>query len=185
MTSRTGKVPAAASRVALAIKAARVSGKEPLPLTYLLERLETNISPLTLNSKRSENAALLDNHYHQVCWLIDHGHYTAALSLGRELFVTYFLLKAYPDADYKDKLKRAEAERWLGYYSRPMSSEPAGDMLPLDETEWTLLLKFYGVLSDRRNDVQHAGMRSQEFEYEKIVAICSELQNELGKLTFP
>ena len=182
MTSRTGKVGEAAQRATAAISAAKKGKQEPKPIAYLLDRLEEKVSQLALAASNQTNETLLENHYQQVCWLIDHGHYNAAISLGRELYVTYFLLKAYPAADYKDKGKRRQAELWLGYYSGPMSEEPAGDFLPLVASESSLHLKFYGILSDRRNDIQHAGMRPQELDYDKIVGVCGELRTEFAEL---
>ena len=182
MTSRTGKVGEAARRVTSAIAAAKKGKQEPRPIAYLLDRLEEKVSQLALAASNQTNEALLENHYQQVCWLIDHGHYNAAISLGRELYVTYFLLEAYPEADYKDKVKRSEAETWLGYFSRPMTDALVGAPLPLDAVKWQKHLRFYGILSDRRNDVQHAGMRPQELDYDKIVGVCGELRTEFAEL---
>lgn len=175
MTSRTGKVGEAARRVTSSIAEAKEGKQEPRPIAYLLDRLEKKVSQLALAGTHQTNEALLENHYQQVCWLIDHGHYNAALSLGRELYVTYFLLKAYPEADYKGDLRK-ESENWLNHHADHRNSVSDCEQLPLNGSHWTIHLKFYGKLRNIRNDVQHAGMRLQEVKFDTVVSVCSEMR---------
>ena len=182
MTSRTGKVGEAARRVTSAIAAAKKGKQEPRPIAYLLDRLEEKVSQLALAATNQTNEALLENHYQQVCWLIDHGHYNAALSLGRELYVTYFLLKAYPEADYKDADLRQKAENWLMQHTNYRNSVTDCGQFPIDAKPWTNHLTFFSKLRDLRNDVQHAGMRPQEVKFETVLSVCIEMCLELFKL---
>lgn len=182
MTSRTGKVGEAARRVTEAIAAAKKGKQEPKPIAYLLDRLEQKVSQLALAATSRSNEALLENHYQQVCWLIDHGHYNAALSLGRELYVTYFLLKAYPEADYKNAGLRQEAENWLKHHTNYRNSVSDCEQFPIDASHWTIHLNFFSKLRDLRNDVQHAGMRPQEVTFDTVLSVCNEMRRELLEL---
>lgn len=182
MTSRTGKVGEVAQRVTAAITAAKKGKQEAKPIAYLLVHLEAKVIQMVLAASSITKAALLENYYHKVRWLIDDGHYITAISLGRELYVTYVLLKALPDADYKDDGKRRETDLWLGCYCGSRSEQPEGDLLPLYMNDWSSHLESNGALSDRRNDVQHAGMHPLELTYQKIVGFCGEIHNGFTQL---
>jgi len=140
------------------------------PLKLLLERIETRFSPIA-------ETDTLKAQWEQICWLSNHAHYPAAVSLAREWLVSVRVVVSGKPIFPVDKEERKSAERWLNNARRSGS--------PIPE-EWTAAIHLWsGNLNHFRNDLMHWGMRHDPRRPIEINRRVKELPEQLRQAVKP
>lgn len=149
-----------------------------VPLYSLLQAVSQAFEPIALKVPHVED---LGRQRNLIRWYADHEQYVQAMALAREWMVSWAML-CQGMADIYSREQRGRAEERLNVWARQTSGrEHASDKPALPPQ----VLQLWEQISERRNDLLHAGMRTQAIESEKLRKDIVHLVKELEKLPLP
>ncbi|MGQ9518388.1 MAG: TIGR02221 family CRISPR-associated protein [Anaerolineae bacterium] len=154
------------------------ANSELAPFAFLLERVQDAFQPLA-KAKPAQTSDLEDLRRQRMLirWYADHEQYTQAIAMAREWFITWCLWRRRRSPWYDEKLRRYMEDE-LGV---ALSHFKTGDKPPSSEySEEEVSL--FGKISERRNDMLHAGMRRRPTPAAKLRQGIQEVVGELEKL---
>ena len=138
-----------------------------LPFSSLLQRVTESYQPLAFPAPKdtARMAERLEVERRMIHWYAEHEHWMQAISLSREWLVSWTMLHL----NLEDLLtERENVEKILGEQARAYRNfreqKSAGefDLANLRSVPQAVLaLQLWLELSDRRNDIDHAGMREE------------------------
>lgn len=165
-------------------------GAQIFPLTVLLDKVGTAFAPLALQEPRQADwREDLGRQKALIRWYFDHQQYVQALALAREWLVSWATAyMGHPEKVYSRE-RREEAESILNQAGRRLwdkeaDKTPGGEKakekpIPEDVT------KLWADITERRNDLLHAGMRKRPLPADGVVADIASFVDAIEKLPLP
>ncbi|MGC8825679.1 MAG: TIGR02221 family CRISPR-associated protein [Anaerolineae bacterium] len=155
------------------------------PLTVLLEKVGQAFAPLALDKPRqADRYEDLRRQKALIRWYFDHQQYVQAIALAREWLVSWaVVLTGCPKRVYS-KEQREKAENVLNQAGRRLRDKEAGqypkpEEVPIPEHVAGLWAK----ITERRNDLLHAGMREQPVSAKNVADDITSFVDEIEILS--
>ncbi len=141
------------------------------PLTVLLEKVAGAFAPLALHAPRkAERREDLRRQKTLIRWYLDHQQYVQALALAREWLVSWVIAYIGHTEKVYSRERREEAEDILNQEGRRLRDKEAGRTPDREEKPVPeYVAKLWANITDRRNDLLHAGMRTQPVPADRVV----------------
>lgn len=157
------------------------------PLTVLLEKVGTAFAPLALQEPRQADwREDLGRQKSLIRWYFNHQQYVQALALAREWLVSWAIVHMdHPGQLYARKW-REDTEYALNQADRHLRDKEADKTPGEAKAEETPIpedvVNLWANITNRRNDLMHAGMRKNPVPADKVVGDVASFVKAIEKL---
>jgi len=151
------------------------------PFTLLLEQVAGVYSPLGLSEElqQQEPVLTLEKQRNLIAWYIEREQWVQAITLMREWLVNW-MLHRLDSVDWLDLKTRRDVEERLSTDVRLFRDRK----LPLSGPEgYAQIVDLWGQVTDTRNDIDHAGMRSDPRSSADLVKHIPKIYQRLSLVT--
>jgi len=193
---RPEEVAAGAARLPRRIEQAQAGlavAASARPFQRLLNTIAQSYQPLALETTpHTSPQERLNAQRALVRWYLEHEHWVQAITLARELLVNWVMLhlglSAWKDLDERQRVERvinAEAERLLKAKREQATtpSQPFRSLFLGKVPQVEQLLGLWKNLADKRNDIDHAGMRPNPEKAHTLIQAVQNLVEQALALT--
>lgn len=160
------------------------------PLRVLLERVGQAFAPLALDKPRQ--AGSRQDLLHQrrlIRWYFEHQQYVQALALAREWLVSWVIARIGHAAPVYGRERREQAERALNEAGHRLRDKKAGKTAGAENMSEPSIpedvAQLWASITERRNDLLHAGMRAQPVSAKTVVDDVAKFVESIEKLSIP
>lgn len=140
------------------------------PLAKILKNISDKIEPISNSEGNWHSNEGINAQLSIIQWYLETSNYQQAITLMRELLITVFAKKM----NLNPEKQREETENILGKLSETL--------INTHQCEHIEYIKLFNQISEIRNEINHAGMRTNVARPNKLVENIKNYFNELLKL---
>lgn len=146
-----------------------------LPFSSLLQRVTESYQPLAFRDPKDTGrmAERLEVERHMIHWYAEHEHWMQAISLSREWLVSWTMFHLHledllSERDTTENILGEQAHAYRKF--REQKPEREFDLANLRSVPQAVsALELWLELADRRNDIDHAGMRNNPMSADRLI----------------
>ncbi|HOL42051.1 MAG TPA: TM1812 family CRISPR-associated protein, partial [Methanospirillum sp.] len=123
-----------------------------------------------------------------IAFQLEKGLFLQAVTLGREVLITLYMIRMCLDSDWRDADVRHEVSRTLTGGSLAMQNRPYEKTRYSDDLirypDWKELVLIWTRISDLRNNLAHCGMNLRDDSVRSIRKRASDILSDIERFFF-